>query len=92
MAKTFLDVTEKQVAEVAGQIKEHNPDRTLCLSGFSKVQVFAPTKSRKTHKFKFEVEIPSDTFIGDHLINDFGGMVLLDIVTNRIQSEYLKEK
>jgi hypothetical protein len=92
MSQTFTDVSANQVKELVEQIKDHNPDRTLCLSKFTKVQVFGPTKSKKSHRFKIEVEIPVEAIIGDRALTQFGGLVMLDIATNRIHPKYLREE
>lgn len=92
MPNVFMDVTSKQVKDLADEIRKNNPDRTLVLAQFSKIQVSAPTKRNKNHRFKIEVEIPAEAIIGESVIFESGGLMMLDIATNRIQPKYLHDE
>lgn len=74
MANTYVNVTPEKIKEIVEMM----------------IETYAPTKKRKTHKIKVEIELALDAFKDGEAITDFGAIVMLHINDKYITPEFSK--
>lgn len=90
MANTYVNVTPEKIKEIVEMMNEDHEDRTVVLTKPMMIETYAPTKKRKTHKIKFEIELALDAFKDGEAITDFGAIVMLHINDKYITPEFSK--